>query len=194
MSPQPAKSMSRAATEPAEFSREERRFLTALAHRAIETALAGGSLEAGEVPERLRGARGAFTTLTLDGQLRGCVGYVFAVKPLFETVAETAVAAALNDFRFEPVTAKESRQLKVEISVLSPLQEIDADDVVIGKHGLVVTLGGRRGLLLPQVAVEHGWDRKTFLEQTCHKAGLPADAYLEGAKIEAFTAEVFGEE
>jgi len=194
MSPQPAKSTSPAATEPGEYSAEERRFLLELAHRAINAALAGADLDIGPVPDTLRAARGAFTTLTLQGQLRGCVGYVFAVKPLFETVAETAVAAAFNDFRFTPVTAQEAPRLRLEISVLSPLQEIDADDVVVGKHGLVITLGARRGLLLPQVAVEHGWDRKTFLEQTCHKAGLPADAYLEGARIEAFTAEVFGEE
>lgn len=194
MSLQPAKSMSRAATEPAEYSPAERRFLLDLAHRAINAALTGDELDPGAVPEKLRATRGAFTTLMLQQRLRGCVGYVFAVKPLFETVAETAVAAACNDFRFEPVSAAEAPFLKVEISVLSPLQAIDPDDVVVGKHGLVITLGARRGLLLPQVASEHNWDAATFLEQTCHKAGLPPDAWREGAKIEAFTAEVFGEE
>lgn len=194
MSLQPAKSMSPAATDPAEYSPQQRRFLLDLAHRAINVALTGDELELARPDEKLREPRGAFTTLMLQEHLRGCVGYVFAVKPLFETVAETAVAAAFNDFRFDPVTGAEAPFLKVEISVLSPLQAIDPDDVVVGKHGLVITLGARRGLLLPQVAAEHHWDAATFLEQTCHKAGLPPDAWREGAKIEAFTAEVFGEE
>lgn len=194
MSLQPVKSMSPEEISTGEYSAEERRILIDLAHRAINAALDGAELEVGPLPDKLRQPRGAFTTLHLEGQLRGCVGYVFAVKPLFETVAETAVAAAFNDFRFDPVTAQEAPYLKVEISVLSPLLEIDPDDIVIGKHGLVITLGGRRGLLLPQVATEHHWDTKMFLEQTCHKAGLPLDAYLHGAKIEAFTAEVFAED
>lgn len=194
MSLQPAKSMSPAATDPAEYSPQQRRFLLDLAHRAINVALTGDELELARPDEKLREPRGAFTTLMLQEHLRGCVGYVFAVKPLFETVAETAVAAAFNDFRFDPVTGAEAPFLKIEISVLSPLQAIDPDDIVVGKHGLVITLGARRGLLLPQVAAEHHWDAATFLEQTCHKAGLPPDAWREGAKIEAFTAEVFGEE
>ncbi len=176
-----------------EFSAEERALLLRLAHHAIEAALAGRELELPPHPEHLDEARGAFTTLHLDGKLRGCVGYVFAVKPLVRTIVETAQAAAFHDTRFDPVTAEEARQLEIEISVLSRLQPIAPEDIEVGRHGLVVTYGSRRGLLLPQVATEYGWDAVTFLEETCHKAGLPADAWQHGAVIEAFTAEVFGE-
>ena len=104
-----------------------------------------------------------------------------------------AAAAALNVIRFPPVTREEVPHIKIEISVLSPLFPISADEIEIGRHGLVITYGMRRGLLLPQVPVEHGWNRQTFLEQTCLKAGAPAEAWRQGALIEAFTAEVFGE-
>jgi AmmeMemoRadiSam system protein A len=140
--------------------------------------------------------RGAFTTLYLHGQLRGCVGYVFPTNSVYRTVAETARAAAFEDTRFHPVTLPEAQQLEIELSILSPPQAISAEAIEIGRHGLLISLGVRRGLLLPQVPVEHNWDRITFLEQTCRKAGLPIDAWKDGwkngAKIEAFTAEVFG--
>ena len=131
--------------------------------------------------------------------MRGCIGYVFPTEPLYLTVVETARAAALDDPRFVAVTAEEAPELKVEISVLSPLLPITPEEVEIGKHGLVVTLGNRRGLLLPQVPVEWNWDRETFLSQTCLKAGLSADAWVQNsghpaAELHAFTAEVFGEE
>jgi AmmeMemoRadiSam system protein A len=113
---------------------------------------------------------------------------------LYKTVADTARAAAFDDPRFDAVTPEEAPELKVEISVLSPLQPLGPDDVIVGKHGLLVTQGNRRGLLLPQVAVEWDWDRETFLSQTCLKAGLSADAWLQGAELQGFTAEVFGEE
>jgi AmmeMemoRadiSam system protein A len=109
-------------------------------------------------------------------------------------VAETARSAAFDDPRFEPVTLDDAPELKIEISVLSPLKPIAPDDVVIGKHGLVVSYGNRRGLLLPQVPVEWGWNREAFLSQTCLKAGLASDAWLRGAELQAFAAEVFGEE
>ena len=138
-------------------------------------------------------ARGAFTTLHLHGKLRGCIGYVIPTHSLYRTVAETAQAAAFDDPRFRPVTSEETSELKVEISVLSPLQPIRPEDVQVGVHGVVVTHGARRGLLLPQVPVEWGWDRETFLAQTCLKAGLPPDAWLQGAELQAFTAEVFSD-
>ncbi len=146
-----------------------------------------------EATPHLREARGAFTTLHEDGKLRGCIGMVMAMKPLDETICEMARAAALEDPRFSPVTEAELERLKVEISVLSPMFEIAPEDVVVGRHGLMVSYGNRRGLLLPQVAPEWGWDRETFLAQTCRKAGLAADSWKKGAKLEAFTAEVFGE-
>ena len=126
-------------------------------------------------------------------ELRGCVGYVAPVAPLYRAVAETARAAAFEDSRFLPVTQEEAPRLEVSLSVLSPLFPILPGAVEVGRHGLVISHGGRRGLLLPQVAVEHGWDRETFLEQTCRKAGLPLDAWRKGATIEAFTAEVFSD-
>jgi AmmeMemoRadiSam system protein A len=176
-----------------EYSPEERQLLLRLAHQAINTSLEERELELPAIPEHLRQPRGAFTTLYLEGDVRGCVGYVFPVAPLFQTVIETARAAAFQDVRFLPVTREEAASLQISISVLSPLFPIKADEVELGKHGLLVTQGNRRGLLLPQVPAEHGWDVKTFLEQTCRKAGLPSDAWQHGATLEAFTAEIFGE-
>lgn len=184
---------------PGEYSPQDRVLLLSAAHAAIEAALRDGNNRVAlgsirDLPANLKEPRAAFTTLHLDGQLRGCVGYVAAAKPLIETVAETAIAAAFTDPRFPAVTAGEAPRLKIEISVLSPPQPIRPDEIVPGRHGLIVSLATRRGLLLPQVAPEHGWDALTFLAHTCAKAGLPADAWQKGATIEAFTAEVFGEE
>ena len=178
----------------AEYSPEERRLLLRLAHQSIEAELEGRRLDLIPPNDHLAEPRGAFTTLHLHGRLRGCIGYVFATDPLYPTVAQTARGAAFDDPRFAPVTADEVPALRVEISVLSPLRPIRADEVEIGKHGLVVTQGSRRGLLLPQVPLEWGWDRETFLAQSCLKAGLSADAWRHGAELLAFTAEVFGEE
>jgi len=182
-----------AAPEGNEFSPEERSLLLKLAHDAIETALAGRELPLVSPSAHLSEPRGAFTTLYHHGQLRGCVGYVFPVTPLYQTVAETARASAFEDLRFSPVTREEAPDLEISLSILSRLAPIEPDKVEVGRHGLLVNLGGRRGLLLPQVPVEHGWDRITFLEQTCRKAGLSPDAWKKGATFEAFTAEVFGD-
>ena len=118
---------------------------------------------------------------------------MLATSSIYRTVAETARAAAFDDTRFQPVTREEAHELQVELSILSPPRPILADAVEIGHHGLLISMHGSRGLLLPQVPLEHGWDRTTFLEQTCRKAGLPLDAWQKGAVIEAFTAEVFGD-
>ncbi len=176
-----------------EYSQEERELLLRLAHRSIELALEGRSVEAASPTPHLAEGRGAFVTLHLQSKLRGCIGYVLPAQSLYGTVAEAARAAALEDPRFPPVTPAETPQLKIEISVLSPLQPIRPEEVIVGQHGLVVTQGNRRGLLLPQVPVEWNWDCETFLAQTCMKAGLPPDAWQHGAQLQAFTAEVFGE-
>ena len=176
-----------------EYTQEERELLLQLAHRSIEAALSGRKLDFTPPSSHLGQMRGAFTTLHLDGRLRGCIGYVIPVHALYQTVAETAQAAAFDDPRFPPVTHDEASQLTVEISVLSPLRPIRPEEVVTGVHGLIVTKGGRRGLLLPQVPVEWHWDRETFLSQTCLKAGLPPDAWRQDIYLQAFTAEVFGE-
>ena len=189
MSPQPS-----SVVETPEYSPEERGMLLQLAHRAIAAQLKGERIDLTPPSDHLAEKRGAFTTLHTRGQLRGCIGYPLAIAPLYQTVAETAAAAASKDPRFAPVTAEDLPFLTVEISVLSPLQPIAAEEVEVGRHGLVVTYSGRRGLLLPQVPAEHGWDRETFLAQTCLKAGVSPDAWQRGARLEAFSAEVFGEE
>jgi hypothetical protein len=170
----------------------ERCTLICVAREAIAAQLEARKLKllAPSLP-RLLDPRGAFVTLRLGGELRGCVGFVVAILPLYRTVAEAAVGAAFHDFRFAPLTVPEFQQVSLELSVLSPLTRIRPEEVVVGQHGLVVSQAGRRGLLLPQVAGEHGWDPPTFLAHTCLKAGLPPDAWLNGAAIEAFTAEVF---
>jgi AmmeMemoRadiSam system protein A len=178
----------------AEYSPQERRTLLNLAHRSIESAPAKQPVDTTAPSGHLAEPRGAFTTLHLFGKLRGCIGYVLPAGSLYQTVAETAHAAAFDDPRFQPVTEDEAPHLTIEISVLSVPRPIRPDEVEVGKHGLIVTAGARRGLLLPQVPVEWEWDRETFLEQTCVKAGLPPDAWLRGAELLAFTAEVFGED
>ena len=179
---------------PSDYSPSERAELLKLARESIERALRNEEIHATAPSEHLAEMRGAFTTLHLNGKLRGCIGYVAALQPLYQAVAETARAAAFDDPRFDPVSAEEAALLKIEISVLSQLKPIRPGDVVVGQHGLVVTMGHRRGLLLPQVPVEWAWDRETFLSQTCLKAGLPPLAWQQGAELQAFTAEVFGEE
>ncbi len=193
MSPLPSGRASQTASPTAEFSPEERATLLALAHGSIDARLRSIALEVDAPSAHLAQHSGAFTTLYLHGQLRGCVGFVLPAHPLFRTVMEAAAGAAFHDLRFPPVTHEEAPDLKIEISVLSPLSPIAPDDIEIGRHGLVITYGMCRGLLLPQVPEEHGWDRQTFLEQTCLKAGAPPDAWRHGAVIEAFTAEIFGE-
>lgn len=181
------------ASRPQGFSAEERKRLLTLAHDAITSTLSGDELELEAPTPHFAEPRGVFTSLYLQGNLRGCVGYVLPACSVYRAVAETARGAAFSDNRFDPVTVEEAPQLQIELSVLTPPAPIRAEEIEIGRHGLLVTQGGRRGLLLPQVPVEHEWDRVTFLEQTCRKAGLPIDAWRNGAKIEAFTAEVFGE-
>jgi AmmeMemoRadiSam system protein A len=167
--------------------------LLQVAHASVEGVLDSRELDLTSPTPHLDEQRGAFTTLYVGGQLHGCVGYVFPAASLYRTIAETARAAAFEDTRFPPITRADLDHMTVDISVLSPLQPIKPEGVEIGIHGLLVSMGFRRGLLLPQVPVEHGWDRITFLEQTCRKAGLPPDAWEKGAALEAFTAEVFGE-
>jgi AmmeMemoRadiSam system protein A len=181
-----------------EFSLDQRRILLRIAHRAILSVLERQPFSEPPPPSsRLLEPRGVFTTLYLPDdryrQLRGCVGYAAAIAPLYRAVAETARAAAFEDSRFLPVTKEEALKLQISLSVLSHLFPIHPEAVEVGRHGLVISDGARRGLLLPQVSLENGWDRETFLEQTCRKAGLPLNAWRKAAAIEAFTAEVFGD-
>jgi AmmeMemoRadiSam system protein A len=144
----------------------------------------------------LQEKRGAFVTLKKRGHLRGCIGYIKAVKPLWETVQEMAVAAAFHDPRFPSLKPEELKELSFEVSVLSPLKRIkDINEVEVGKHGLYIVRGYNSGLLLPQVAVEYVWDRETFLCETCYKAGLPPQAWKDKeTEIYIFSADYFGDE
>jgi AmmeMemoRadiSam system protein A len=145
--------------------------------------------------DALEQERGAFVTLKEHGELRGCIGYVAPMKPLYMTVRDVAAMAAVKDRRFRPVSQSELGELEYEISVLSPLRRVlDIREITVGQHGLLVRNGDSEGLLLPQVASEEGWDRNTFLEQTCYKAGLPLQAWRDaGTDIFRFSALVFGE-
>jgi len=144
--------------------------------------------------EAVQQAGGAFVTLHRHGKLRGCVGQLASKEPLVAVVAYCGMAAALEDPRFTPLTAAELDGLAIEISVLSPLIEISSEQIEPGKHGLMVTQGGQRGVLLPQVAAEFGWTGLRFLEETCVKAQLERDAWKQaGTRVQGFTAEVFSE-
>ena len=198
MCPPPDDYVFRLATRPSpslpnEFSPEERVLLLRLAHESIIAMLEGREISLIPPTSHLAEPRGAFTTLYIRGKLRGCVGYVAPVAPLYRTIAESARGAAFEDTRFAPISLKEALELEVSLSILSRLAPIQPADVEIGRHGLVISLGPNRGLLLPQVPVEHNWDRTTFLEQTCKKAGLPPNAWHTGARLEAFTAEAFSD-
>jgi uncharacterized protein len=176
-----------------EYTLEERTALLQLAHDAILATLENRELFPFEPTPHLCEHRGAFTTVYANQNLRGCVGYPTAVMPLYRTVVETARGAAFDDPRFVPITFDEAQDLRLSISVLSPMRAIAADDIVVGRHGLLISRGSHRGLLLPQVPTEQGWDRVAFLEHSCRKAGLPPDAWKKGATLEAFTAEVFAD-
>lgn len=174
---------------------DERAALLRIARQALEEHLQGrGPDGLPEAPPSLQAPQAAFVTLRSEGDLRGCVGSLEPTKPLPATVAHCAVSAALSDPRFPPVSPAELSQLTIEVSILSPLQPLeDVAQLILGVHGLCVKAGQQRGVLLPQVAAEQGWDRETFLDSACRKAHLAADAWRQGAELHIFTAEVFGE-
>jgi AmmeMemoRadiSam system protein A len=146
------------------------------------------------VSDALRRPGGAFVTLHRGSRLRGCIGQLPGGEPLIDVVAQCARSAALEDPRFSPVSPVEITEIDIEISVLSPLEEIVPEKIEAGKHGLVVSRGWQRGVLLPQVATQFGWTAERFLEETCVKAGFDRGAWKDSAtRIQAFTAEVFSE-
>jgi len=176
--------------------RDARKKLMAIARASIIEAVTGKKQDEIKVTEeRLKENCGAFVTIKKHGKLRGCIGYIIAVKPLYETVADVAKSAAVNDYRFSPVSEGELGELELEISALTPLKPIKSiEEIEVGKHGLYIKKSFNSGLLLPQVPTEYGWDRNTFLENTCQKAGLPTDAWKDkSTEIFTFTAEVFDE-
>jgi AmmeMemoRadiSam system protein A len=177
------------------LSEADRRSLLELARRAIAEAVSlqkpvEDVLQSGVFAEK----RGVFITIHARGRLRGCIGVVEAFEPLGESIARCAASAALHDPRFSPVSAEELREIQIEISLLSALEPIHPENIEIGKHGLLISQGSKRGLLLPQVAVQHRLGREQFLEETCRKAGLNANAWREPeTQILGFTCEVFSE-
>lgn len=139
--------------------------------------------------------RGCFVCIKIDGALRGCIGNFFSDKPLHALVQEMAEAAACRDPRFYPMKPDDLDNFEIEISVLTPMRHIDSiDEIKVGEHGLYIEKNSFRGVLLPQVATEYGWDRETFLDQTCIKAGLKRTDWQEGASIYVFSAQVFHDE
>lgn len=173
----------------------ERRELLSVAREAILAALECRAYDPPATAPALSARAGAFVTLRTFGELRGCIGHVEARKPLCEVVAQCAVSAATRDPRFPPLSLRElDTRTEIEISVLTPLQQVTSiEEIEVGRDGLFITQGLSSGLLLPQVATEWGWDRETFLAQTCRKAGLAPDAWKRGAEIYCFQAEIFSE-
>lgn len=178
------------------LSGSEKQCLLEAARHSIIAAVANRDIHHQQPPTgNLSLHCGAFVTLHEANELRGCIGFIDSRQPLIATVTEAAAKAALEDPRFPPVTADEVDRIEIEISVLSPPRQIsDEREIEIGTHGLIVESGNRRGLLLPQVAAEFGWDRESFIEQTLRKAGLPSRIRFEkGFRMFVFTAEIFGE-
>ena len=176
------------------LAESQQQTLLRLAREAVEASARNLRLsEMATPPDAPADSYGAFVSLHKGEDLRGCIGHIEAVKPLAQTVRECAFSAAMFDPRFHPVTPDELSELRIEISVLSPFFDIAPEQVEVGLHGLLVSRGAHRGLLLPQVAVHWKWDRDRFLNETCRKAGLDGNAWRHGARIQAFTAQVFGE-
>jgi AmmeMemoRadiSam system protein A len=179
------------------LSQDQRNQLLQLARKTIEAVFEGRRYEpdAAEFDETLRKPSGAFVTLTEHDELRGCIGSITPVAPLYQAVASSAISAAFRDPRFHPLQRDELPQIHIEISVMGPIERVKSEaEIEVGRDGLIVSRGHSAGLLLPQVATEYGWDRRTFLEQTCHKAGLPRNAWQDpNTTIERFSAEVFSE-
>jgi uncharacterized protein len=172
---------------------DDRKLMLRLAGDAIEAHLTGGPPPESDRTGALARCGSAFVTVRCEGALRGCIGHIGADEPLGLVIPRCAVNAASADPRFPALTRAELPSIQIEISLLGSFEQVTSpQEVEIGSHGLIVEMDNRRGLLLPQVATERGWDAETFLGQTCGKAGLPWDAWRTGALIWRFDAEVFG--
>ncbi len=180
-----------------EFNRDNQIKLLKLSRKTISEKLGiSQGIESLDFSDEIFNEKpGAFVTIHLNGNLRGCIGYIQGVKPVPETIMEMSISAAFKDPRFTPLTKEEYNDIDIEISLLSPIEEVsDINEIEVGRDGLIISKGYNRGLLLPQVPLEQGWDRDTFLTHTCYKSGLPGDAWKkEGVKIEKFSARVFSE-
>ncbi len=182
-------------TKVADLTDQEKINLLYIARESIASFLEGREIR---FPEELSSGLlkhfGAFVTLRKQGNLRGCIGTFHADKPLYKIVAEMARSAAFNDPRFPPLTRKELDEVEIEISVLSPMQRGKPEEIKVGTHGIYIIRGLNHGVLLPQVAVEYNWDRETFLDHTCLKAGLSPGCWRDPkTEIYLFTCEIFNE-
>ncbi len=178
------------------LSDEDKKALLHLARSSIERAVKGEPLPSTNLPKQnLRTPCGAFVTVRVKGDLRGCYGYVNAYYPLARTVQEVGVKSALEDPRFDPIMVEELSLMELEVSVLEPPVKVDnIEEIEVGVHGLIMETRTHRGLLLPSVPTEYGWDREEFLRHTAQKAGLPQDAWKnKNVTIFRFTAEKFSE-
>jgi len=184
-------------SQPVTFQRTEtdQQLLLQIARNAVRSYLAGQTPRLSDVPPGpLTQSLGVFVSLHIGIELRGCIGNIHAVSPLYRSVAECAIAAAVGDPRFMPLMASELPTVEFEISVLSPLERVhDIREIEIGKHGLMISKKNDRGLLLPQVATAYGWNRERFRSETCRKAGLKPDDWKHDALIQSFVAVVFSE-
>jgi AmmeMemoRadiSam system protein A len=177
------------------LSAGSRKLLLKIAREAIVSLIQTESIPRLEPPgHELQEKRGCFVSVKMNGKLRGCIGNFISDKPLYQLVQEMAVSAATRDPRFYPMKKQDLAEFSLEISILSPLKKISSiEEIEVGVHGLYIEKNFSRGVLLPQVAVEYGWDRETFLKQTSMKAGLEPDDWQEGADIYVFSADVFRE-
>ncbi|MBU0716687.1 MAG: AmmeMemoRadiSam system protein A [Planctomycetes bacterium] len=184
---------------PGTLGRDAQDTLLKLARKTVTGQVTGKPREEVDpesLPEQARQDGACFVTLENHGELRGCIGNMVATGPLYDAVTRNGVSACQDGrFRHNPVTARELDDLNIEISYLTPMQRVkDISEIVVGRHGIQMVQGDRRGVLLPQVAYERGWTREEFLEQTCKKAGLPTDAWKQpDTEIYSFEAEVFSE-
>jgi uncharacterized protein len=176
------------------LTRDTQRQLLAIARAALEARVRGTRVAESGSKHASQPGQGAFVTIFCNGELRGCLGRVTSDWLLPDLVRHLAQEVADSDPRFTPVDPRELKDIALEVSVLTPEREIlSIDEIELGRHGLIVEQGSRKGLLLPQVPTEHEWDRETFVSQTCLKAGLPVDAWRHGARLLVFEAQVFGE-
>ncbi len=178
---------------------EEQDFLLNLARKTIKEKITTGSvndsiIDYEKITPALKEFSGLFVTLEKNHQLRGCIGYIEGIKPLYKAVIDNAVSAATRDPRFHPVEKDELKDLHIEISVMTPLKEVESyEDIIVGKHGVVLTKKGRQSVFLPQVAPEQGWDRDEMLTHLAMKAGLPANGWKENCNFKVFEAQIFEE-
>jgi AmmeMemoRadiSam system protein A len=178
-----------------QYTLEEKKELLQLARKTIENYLTKGKKEYPWTDNpKFSEKRGVFVTLHKKGDLRGCIGYPLPIKPLIEAVVDNAISSASEDYRFNPVSVEELDDIDIEISVLTVPQKVKSyKDVVVGRDGIIISKTFMRGLLLPQVPVEQGWDLEQYISWGCRKAGLPADEWKRSVEIETFQGIVFGE-